>query len=99
MANNAAIPLALAILVMTAISCRHAPPPHTPATRLSSEEIQALRGTQKSIIKENAPTLVAAGPLPLLHIFDLGGSIRILGAPAQQYLADPAIQTRHTART
>jgi hypothetical protein len=79
--------VAIGLLAAIGISCRHSSSQKHPTTRLSSDEIEALRGFQKPVIKENAPTLVAAGPLPLLHLFESGGSIRVLDATSQRALA------------
>src|SRR5207249_610729 len=81
----------IAAALLSCISCRHAPPQNHPSTRLSSEEIEALRGGQRPVIKENSPVLVATGTLPLLHLFDAAGSVRVLDATSRIALAEVAV--------
>jgi hypothetical protein len=99
--NFARLSLVTAVLI-AGVGCRSDKTAQADAERRADAEIAELRrgakwDEQATGVKQE-PVAVAEGPMPLVHLFDIGGAIRVMDLTSKSRLAALSVPDRTLVR-
>ena len=95
-------PILLALSLAVVAGCRTGKSEQADAERRANEQVAELRKNAKwdeqpTGVKQE-PVAVAEGPMPLVHVFDVGGAVRVMDLTSKARLAAMNVPDRTLVR-